>query len=229
MAREETYDVVVVGTGAGGLLAALRAAYLGQSVLVLEKGAQFGGTSAKSGGGLWIPRNELMAAVEISDSREEAFEYLRTLIDDRVDDAALYTYIDNAPQMLRFLMESSPVQYIAVAGYADYYPDLPGWKSGGRALDALPIDGRPMGDALYDMVETPRQSKAMGMVAMSIVEGSAILATAPGWKKTLARIFLKYFLDIPGRLRGTRDRRLTQGNALIGGLWLALREREMHL
>ena len=229
MVREETYDVVVVGTGAGGLFAALRAACLGKSVLVLEKGAQFGGTSAKSGASLWIPNNDLMASVGTTDSREEAFEYLRTLIDDQISDKQLYTYIDNAPQMLRFLAEASPVQFIAVEGYADYYPDLPGWKSGGRALDALPIDGRPMGKSLYDMVETPRQSKAMGMVAMSIVEGSAILATVPGWKKILARIFLKYFLDIPGRLRGARDRRLTQGNALIGGLWMALRERGVPL
>ena len=74
------------------------------------------------------------------------------------------------------------------------------------------------------MVETPRQSRAMGMVAMSIIEGSAILATVPGWKKTVSKIFLKYFLDIPGRLRGIRDRRLTQGNALVGGLWIALRD-----
>ncbi|MFZ1294195.1 MAG: FAD-dependent oxidoreductase, partial [Pseudomonadales bacterium] len=92
MVREETYDVVVVGTGAGGLFAALRAACLGKSVLVLEKGAQFGGTSAKSGASLWIPNNDLMAAVGTTDSREEAFEYLRTLIDDQISDQQIHTY-----------------------------------------------------------------------------------------------------------------------------------------
>ena len=229
MDRQETYDVVVVGSGAGGLLAALRAHHLGQSVLVLEKGGQFGGTSAKSGAAVWIPGNKFMGDVDVKDSRAEAFQYLRALIDDRVNDERLNTYIDNAPKMLDFLMENSPVQYVPIPGYADYYPDLPGWKSGGRTLDPMPIDGRVMGKSLYDMVETPRQSRAMGMVAMSIMEGSAILATAPGWKKTVFGIFLKYFLDIPGRLRGIRDRRLTQGNALVGGLWLALREQGVPL
>lgn len=224
MTEQASYDMVVVGSGAGGLLTALRAQHLGLSVLVLEKGAQFGGTSAKSGAAVWIPNNRFMAQVGVKDSDEEAFEYLRTLIDDRVTDARIHTYINNAPKMLQFLMEKSPVQYVPIPGYADYYPDLPGWKPGGRTLDPEPIDGSAMGSALYDMVETPRQSRAMGTVAMSIMEGSAILATVPGWKRIVAKIFLRYFLDIPGRLRGLRDRRLTQGNALVGGLWLALRD-----
>ncbi len=225
MASEHTVDVVVVGTGAGGLISALRASHHGLSVMVIEKSANLGGTSAMSGGGIWIPSNRYLKDIDVDDSKEEAFEYMRALIEDKVGDDKLKTYIDLGQPMLDFLMANTQVQYVPAPGYADYYPNIPGWKSGGRTMDPSPISGIPMGKMLYKMNEAPITSKAMGRINMSILEGMQILSTAPGYKKIQRGIFINYLLDIVGRLKGKRDRRLTQGNSLVGGLYLALRDR----
>lgn len=221
---QTNYDVVVVGSGAGAFMAAIRAASLGASVVMLEKLSTFGGTSARSGGGLWIPNNRDIASAGVSDSPEEAFEYLRQVIPpELVADEVIKNYIDTAPQMLDFLHTRTPVHYVPVPGYADYYPSYPGWKEGGRTLDPMPINGQPLGEMLYKMQETPKQSRAMGVFGMSILEGTQILANGPGWRKIVAGIFARYALDIGGRIKGLRDRRLCQGNALIGGLFIAAR------
>jgi len=205
---QQHYDLVVIGSGA--------------SVLVLEKGAAFGGSSAKSGGGIWIPNNPNIAAAGVQESAEKAFQYMRDIIPaSQVDDARIKNYIDSAPKMLEFLEASTQVSYTPVAGYADYYPDVEGWQPGGRTMDPSPIDGRQLGEMLYRLLEAPKASKAMGLFSMSILEGMQILAATPGWQKIMAGIICRYLTDIPGRLRGKRDRRLTQGNALIGGLYLA--------
>lgn len=222
----DQYDVVVIGTGAGAFIAALKSAISGASVLMLEKGAMWGGTSAKSGGGLWIPNNAKISEVGEQDSPEDAFKYMREVIPSyQVDDATIKNYIEFAPQMINFLEKNTDVTYVPVPGYADYYPDFEGWKNGGRTMDPSPVDGRKLGDMLYKLVEAPRASKAMGTFSMSILEGVQILAQTPGWKKILMGIFWKYLTDIPGRLKGKRDRRLAQGNALIAGLYLACKDK----
>ena len=84
---EKTYDVIVGGSGAGAFMAAIRAASLGASVVMLEKQATYGGTSARSGGGLWVPNNKNIASAGVTDSAEEGFEYMRKVIpEDQVTD-----------------------------------------------------------------------------------------------------------------------------------------------
>lgn len=227
---DKTYDVIVVGSGAGAFMSAIRAASLGASVVMLEKQATYGGTSARSGGGLWIPNNKNIASVGVIDSAEAGFEYMRKVIpEDQVTDDTIRNYIDTASLMLDFLSTATPVNYVPVPGYADYYPSYPGWKEGGRTMDPMPIDGKPLGNLLYKMEETPKQSRAMGVFGMSIIEGSQILATTPGWQKIVAGIFARYLLDIVGRFKGMRDRRLCQGNSLIGGLLMAARKLGVEL
>lgn len=224
-------DVVVVGSGAGAFMAALRAKSLGaQKVIMLEKGYDFGGTSAKSGGGIWIPNNKNISQANVQDSEEDAFLYMREVIpQDQVDDETIKNYISNAPKMLDFLESNTELTYTPVTGYADYYPDYPGWKEGGRTMDPSPVDGKKLGDMVYRLVEAPRASKAMGMFSMSILEGMQILAKTPGWEKIFMGIVWKYLTDIPGRFKGKRDRRLAQGNALVGGLYLAAMDKGIEL
>lgn len=227
---KKSYDVVVVGSGAGAFMAAIRAASLGASVVMLEKQSTYGGTSARSGGGLWVPNNKDVTSAGVTDSAEEGYQYMRKVIpQDQVADDAIRNYIDSAPQMLQFLSTNTPVNYVPVPGYADYYPGYPGWKEGGRTMDPMPVNGKHLGDMLYKMEETPRQSRAMGVFGMSILEGSQILANSPGWQKIVARIFARYLLDIVGRFKGLRDRRLCQGNALIGGLLMAAQKLGVEL
>jgi 3-oxosteroid 1-dehydrogenase len=98
--RTEIYDVIVVGSGAAGALAALRAAELGLSVLIVEKAHKYGGTSATSGGVLWIPNHGL---TKNGDSREQALQYLNELVRAPIQRERLEAFVDQGPRMVRFL------------------------------------------------------------------------------------------------------------------------------
>ena len=141
----QNVDVIVVGSGATGLTAAILAHDHGAKVLVLEKTGRIGGTSAVSGGGLWVPMNPHMAATGASDSREEALAYCRALTMGRVDDDLLETFIDNAPRMIEYLEGHTPLRFSAVSA-PDYHPEVPGGKMGGRTLDPLPFDTGKLGE-----------------------------------------------------------------------------------
>ncbi|MFM8770345.1 MAG: FAD-dependent oxidoreductase, partial [Rubrivivax sp.] len=129
-------DVIVVGSGAGALLAAVRAADAGLSVQVVEKTALVGGTSAISGGGIWIPCNHGQARSGIRDSVEEAFRYVRTAARGLATDDRVLAYVETAHRMARCLDELG-VRYRAMPLYADYYPHLAGALPGGRTMDPV--------------------------------------------------------------------------------------------
>src|SRR5581483_11385569 len=120
MSKTETYDVIVVGSGAGGALAALRAAELGLSVLIVEKAHKFGGTSATSGGVLWVPNHQFAPS---DDSRAKTLEYLNSVMPGPVQRERLDAYLDQAPAMARFL-KSLGIP-LSVAAWPDYYPQAP--------------------------------------------------------------------------------------------------------
>ena len=111
-------DVLVVGSGAGALTAAITAHDQGGKVLVVEKSDMYGGTSATSGGGIWIPCNHLMAEHGQSDTPEAAFEYMKACIGDAVSDERLKAYVDNAPKMLKDMEDKSDVCFVSTP-YAD--------------------------------------------------------------------------------------------------------------
>lgn len=228
---KDNYDVIVVGSGAGAFMAALSAVNKGASVLVLEKGREWGGTSSKSGGGIWIPNSRNIANAGVSDSPDDAFTYMRAVIPaSEVSDDTIRNYIDNAPKMVDFLENNTELTYTPVPGYADYYPDIEGWKGGGRTMDPSPVDGRQLDhDMFLRLVDSPRASKAFSRFSMSILEGVQILAKTPGWVKIFMGIIWGYYKDIPGRLKGPRDRRLCQGNALVAALYLACKEKGVEL
>ncbi len=128
--RDEYVDVVVVGSGAGAMTAAVRAHDQGLKVVVVEKTELYGGTSAVSGGGIWIPNNDHIARDGGSDSEDEALTYLRAATRGTVDENRLAAYVRAARRMLRYVEEYTPVRYRAVPFYADYYQSLPGAKPG---------------------------------------------------------------------------------------------------
>ncbi|NLP64876.1 FAD-binding protein [Paraburkholderia sacchari] len=223
------YDVVIVGSGAGAMMTACRARDNGLSVLIVEKTGLYGGTSAVSGGGIWIPNNDHVAAGGGQDSREEALAYLRAATLGEVDEARLAAYVDEAPKMLRYAEASTHVKYTANPYYADYYQNLPGAKLGFRSLDVSTFDGRRLGDDILKMRETSPTMLALGRVSMSTPEAIVLLSRAPGWKKEALRLFKRYALDLPWRLRSRRDRRLNMGAALIGALRLSMMDRNIPL
>src|SRR4029078_1638280 len=105
----QEYDVVVVGSGAAGMVAALTAAHQGLSTVVVEKAAHYGGSTARSGGGVWIPNTEVLRRDGVTDTAEEARKYLHGIVGDVVEPERIDTYLDRGPEMLSFVLKHSPL------------------------------------------------------------------------------------------------------------------------
>jgi succinate dehydrogenase/fumarate reductase flavoprotein subunit len=151
-------DVVVVGSGAPGLVAALSAQSDGARVAVLEKSAHFGGTSAVSGGMLWVPLNRWMAQDGTPDDRAAALAYLAAVTAQRTPAATLAAVVDQGPEMLDFLETAGGVRMAPMPDFPDYHPELEGGCAGGRSLEPVLYDGTALGpllDAFRPLQEPP--------------------------------------------------------------------------
>ncbi|BBZ29669.1 3-ketosteroid-delta-1-dehydrogenase [Mycolicibacterium madagascariense] len=140
-------DVLVVGSGGGGMTAALAATAEGLDTLVVEKSAQFGGSTALSGGGIWVPGAPSQRRAGYEPSPDDVFTYLKEITGGLVSDARLRQYVDAAPEMMEFLEKSSRwFEFVWKPGYADYYPELPGGSERGSTINVPEIDLRVLGD-----------------------------------------------------------------------------------
>ena len=142
------YDLVVVGSGAAGLSAALSAGARGARVLVLEKSPLIGGTTALSGGGIWVPCHHYQAGIGASDSREEALDYIRAIAPQgwhNVEEPLWTAFVDHAPEMLEFVEASSPLRFTPSLE-PDPYVEAPGGKRFGRMLSPRPVSALPLGN-----------------------------------------------------------------------------------
>lgn len=140
-------DVVVLGTGAAALVSAILAHDHGAEVIILEKAAQIGGTTAFSGGVPWIPMNRHMKELGISDSKEQALTYLRRLTGGKEPNPDLLeVFVDNAHQMLDYLYEHTPLRFSIPAGFPEYYSNIAGSSKEGRSLDPLPFSLNELGE-----------------------------------------------------------------------------------
>jgi succinate dehydrogenase/fumarate reductase flavoprotein subunit len=132
----EQFDVVVLGSGAAGLTAAIVAAEGGASVALFEKAELVGGTTAWSGGQVWIPNNPHMAEVGVADDRDKALTYIMSLSRDMLEQDLVEAFVDAGPEMIEILEAKTPVTFYAVAGMPDYHPEFPGGSvEGGRTLE----------------------------------------------------------------------------------------------
>ena len=229
---DHEFDVVVIGTGNGGLTSAICARDGGASVLVIEKSNQYGGTSATSGGGVWIPNNRYAVAENVDDSYDDAKAYINSVSPDgMIEDDLIETYLEHVPKMIDYLHENSRVKYRNLAHYPDYFPDNPGGKEGNRSMEPEPIPGTDLGDDLNFLRDQhPQTAFTMGPIRMNFtqVEGQLLLGALPGWKTLFAKLFVKYIFDLPMRLFfGWKDRRLTMGNAGIARLILSCKDRDI--
>lgn len=144
-------DVIVVGSGAAGMSAALTAATHGLDTVIIEKSSYWGGSTARSGGGVWIPGNDVLRAQAPADDMEQARRYLKHLVGPKVDPARIDAYLDRGPEALRYLMNHAPLHLEWVRDYSDYYPEAPGGLATGRSCEPLPFDGRRLGADLDTM------------------------------------------------------------------------------
>ena len=155
--NDATYDVVVVGSGAAGLTAAVTASLRGaEKVIVFEKGDLIGGTTAWSGGQVWIPNNPHMPEVGIEDSREKALTYIMSLSRDMLDESLVESYVDAGPAMVTFLEKHTPVQFYAVEGMPDYHPEFPGGSvEGGRTIECPLYPFQELGEWEHKVTPSP--------------------------------------------------------------------------
>ncbi|MEU6408788.1 FAD-binding protein [Microbispora sp. NPDC046933] len=145
-AWDHEFDLVIVGSGGGGMAAALTAHDSGLSCVVVEKGGKFGGSTGISGGGIWIPNNPTLRARGHDDSRESIRRYLDLLTEGRVPDARLDAYVDNGPAAMTLLCRSRWMRFFWTKGYADYHPEYEGGRPLGRSIEPLPFDTRKLGE-----------------------------------------------------------------------------------
>jgi 3-oxosteroid 1-dehydrogenase len=161
----QEYDVVVVGSGAAGMVAALTAAHQGLSTVVVEKAAHYGGSTARSGGGVWIPNNEILKRDGVSDTADAARSYLHSIIGDVVPAEKIDTYLERGPEMLSFVLKNSPLKLCWVPGYSDYYPESPGGKPTGRSVEPKPFNAKKLGPNEAGL-EPPYGKVPLNMVVM---------------------------------------------------------------
>ncbi len=214
MNETESYDVIVVGSGAAGAVAALRAVELGLSVLIVEKAHKFGGTSATSGGVMWIPNNQLTPS---DDNRDKSFTYIDSLLRGPVQRDRLEAYVDEAPKMARFLTAVGVP--LVQAQWPDYFQTAPEARAD-RSVLCDTFDGRLLDNHHFIALrEQYNRFKILRRYAMDIGEFFAISTRAPGWIKVFLKMLWRYWSDISTRKLSGRDRRFTQGAALMGHLY----------
>ena len=139
-------DFLVVGSGGGGMTAALAAADAGLDTLIIDKSRHFGGTTGMSGGGIWVPNNPALRRKGLEDSRDSIRTYLDLLTGGRVPAARLDAFVDTGPAALEFLEKSRWMRFFWVKGYPDYHPELEGGRPLGRSIEARSIDTRKLGE-----------------------------------------------------------------------------------
>ena len=161
----QEYDVVVVGSGAAGMVAALTAAHEGLSTVVIEKARHYGGSTARSGGGVWVPNNEVLKRDGVTDTPEAARTYLHGIIGDFVEPERIDAYLDRAPEMLSFVLKHTPLKMCWVPGYSDYYPEAPGGRPGGRSIEPKPFNARKLGPDMAGL-EPPYGKVPLNVVVM---------------------------------------------------------------
>jgi 3-oxosteroid 1-dehydrogenase len=226
-----SFDVVVVGSGNGGMTAALCTYEMGsKDVLLIEKSNLFGGTSAISGGGVWIPGNRYAKAAGAEDSAEKAKTYLRQLItEEQVPEYQIDAYLENGPKMVDFLHEHTRVRYVTLEHYPDYYTNLDGAMHGHRSMEPETINANELGEEWRRLRRTHPMMHMGGVIGFTQVEAAALVGQVPGWIKLALKMVGRYLIDIPWRIKDKYDRRLATGCAGVARLRASMQDRDMPL
>lgn len=222
-------DIIILGTGAAGMVAALAAHEAGASVALVERWDRVGGTSAISGGVIWVADNPQMRAAGMADSREAALAYFRSLDHGDLVDETLEAFIDTGPEALAFLEAAGALSVSVLPGYPDYYLDRSGAKpEGSRALDHDLFTLGELGEwaAKIFAIEEPkplmlRETPLGGARAMPPpqVLGERMAARQCGFGQAMVARLLKACLDRGIEpILGVETRRLVKVGERITGI-----------
>lgn len=225
---EKTVDLLVIGAGAAGMSAALFAKINNLDVLLCEKDAQVGGTSATSGGTVWTPGSHLSVKANVPDDIEQARVFLKSVIGSRGGERIRDAFLESSPEMIRDLDEKTSVKFHACLAHPDYIKNQPGEAFAGRALAPAEFDGRLLGKD-FKYVRPPRpEFMGLGGMMVNRNELTALLNPFSSGTNfiTTMKVVLPYFLS---RLRFPRGTRLVMGNALVASLFYNLKQQQTPL
>jgi succinate dehydrogenase/fumarate reductase flavoprotein subunit len=213
----EDVDVLVVGTGASGMAAAITAASQGLKVLVVEKQPQFGGTTARSGGWLWVPGTHLATQQGIQEAPGAARTYLQHEAGTHFDPARVDAFLSEGPKAIAFFTSKTCVQFDMPATFPDYHAEAPGGAPGGRSMVTRPFDGHALGDRVKLLAPPLPELTVFGMMLGS---GPEIRHFMRAFRSLESFVFVakrlaRHALDV---LQHGRGMTLTNGNALAGRL-----------
>ncbi len=219
--RLQTYDVIVLGAGAGGMTAAAVAATEGARVLVIEKTDFVGGTTAWSGGMVWIPLNPHMRSVGIVDAMADAKEYLARTVPEPANADLRETFLKRGPEAIEYLEARTELRFQPVKLYPDYYPDLPGATAGGRVLEPVAFDGGKLGAEFSRLRPPLPEFTLFGGMMVNRLDIPHLRKAGRSLHSTLRSLQLvsRYALQ---RLRWPRGTTLHLGNALAARLYASL-------
>lgn len=215
--KHEEVDVLVVGSGAGGLSSAVAAAHRGLKVIVAEKEPVFGGTTARSGGWMWIPNNGPGKRAGIQDSVEKARTYLKHETGEHYDSARVEAFLEAGPKAVEFFETKTSLQFDLGPTFADYHPTAPGGMDAGRSIVARPFDGRGLGKEIKRLRPPLREITVLGMM---IGSGKELLHFFNVTRSPISALFVtglvaKFARDV---IFHGRAMRLMNGNALVARL-----------
>lgn len=222
------YDLLVAGSGASGLTAAIVAAKHGLKVIVVEKEAVFGGTTALSGGYLWVPNNHLDAVEGIKDSMDAARAYMRHEAGNHYDAERVEAFLEAGPKMVSFMQDKTAVRFEASPLFSDYHPDAPGGMPGGRSILTKPVDAKVLGEDI-ERLRPPRPE--LTLFGLAIGSGKELWHFYRATQRLesfvyVARRLTRYGFD---RLLKGRSQLLTNGNALAARLFRSARDLGVEL
>jgi succinate dehydrogenase/fumarate reductase flavoprotein subunit len=210
-------DVLVVGSGAGGLSTAVTAAWHGLKVIVAEKEAVFGGTTAWSGGWMWAPRSPLAQRAGIVEDPEAPHAYLREVLGNNFDEARVSAFLSAAPEMVAFFEKNTALQFEGGNKIPDTYGNAPGAGTGGRSVIAAPYDARRLGDLVNRLRRPMRETTFMGMTIQAGPDLAAFMNVTRSLKAFIhvTRRFSRHLMDLAIHRRGMQ---LRNGIALVARL-----------
>lgn len=214
---EQQYDIVIVGSGAAGLTAALTAAKNGLRAVVIEKAPHYGGSTARSGGGVWIPNNEVLNSAGVDDTPDKARTYLHSIIGDTVAPERIDTYIDRGPEMLSFVLANSPLELCWVPDYSDYYPEAPGGRLGGRSVEPVPFEGNLLGADIKNLEPDYVKAPKNFVITQADYRWLNLLMRNPRGPVRAMKVGFRF---IGAKLR--KKNLLVRGQALVAGMRLGV-------
>jgi succinate dehydrogenase/fumarate reductase flavoprotein subunit len=210
-------DVLVVGSGAAGLSAAVTAAWHGLRVVVAEKDPVFGGATAWSGGWMWVPGNPLARRAGIDEDPSQPRTYLRNALRDRYDAARIDAFLDHCPHMVAFFEANTDLQFVDGNSIPDMHAQVPGAATQGHQVTAAPYDGRKVGPLIHRLRKTMRETSLSGMPIMAGADLGAFLTATRSLKslRHVAQRLSRHACDLA--IHG-RAMHLVNGVALVARL-----------